>query len=213
MTSIGRSPAARKASLRLAALTARDRTAMAPGAAAAAAEAVARQALANPTLARVLEAGSVAGYWPIRSELDPRPLMRALAARGVDLALPVTTGTGLVFRRWREGDVLVNAGFGTLGPPPDSAAAAPDILLVPLAAVDRAGNRLGYGQGHYDAAIARLSAAAATGPIPFRRPFTIGLAYDVQVIDAVPAEPHDRRLDAIVTPMQSILIDTATASG
>ncbi|MGV6871451.1 5-formyltetrahydrofolate cyclo-ligase [Pseudochelatococcus sp. B33] len=201
MTTMGLSPAARKASLRRTLLAARDRAAAPAGAAAAAAAAVSERALADATLAGVSGGGIVAGYWPIRSELDPRPLMRTLAARGVDLALPVITADGLMFRRWLEADELIDAGFGTLGPSPDKPDLSPDILLVPLAAADPAGNRLGYGRGYYDAAIARLAGPGR------HRPFTVGLGYDVQLVDSIPAEPHDQPLDAIVTPMQSIVIN------
>lgn len=195
------SPAGRKASLRRTALAARDRAASPAGAAEAAASAIAGRALADAALAEALQSGIVAGYWPIRSEIDPRPLMDMLAARGVDLALPVVTPAGLVFRRWRTDEALVDAGFGTLGPAPGQPEVVPDILLMPLAAFDRAGNRIGYGQGHYDAAIARIA-----GHGRGRRPLAIGLGYDVQLIDSVPAEPHDQPLDAVVTPMQSIVV-------
>lgn len=239
MTTSELSPAARKSELRRRILAARDSAAASAEAAETAAAAVVERALGDNILAEILESGVLAGYWPIRSELDPRPLMRALASRGVDLALPVVTAGGLIFRRWREGDTLTSAGFGTLGPSLDSEELQPDILLVPLAACDRAGNRLGYGKGHYDGAIAklirnRIAAPPAVNRRPSesavtdfsakdspdtrhqdavihdchqKRPFLIGLGYDVQLVDAVPTEPHDQRLDAFVTPMQSIVID------
>ncbi|MGI6246162.1 MAG: 5-formyltetrahydrofolate cyclo-ligase [Pseudochelatococcus sp.] len=164
--------------------------------AASAAQALRRLVLSDFPL--LLQNGVVAGYWPIRNEIDPRPLMAALDARGVPLALPIVAPQGLVFRRWRPGALLAGAGFSTQGPGADQPEVDPDILLVPLAAFDRRGNRLGYGRGYYDAAIARLSA---------QRPLaTIGLAFDVQEVGQVPAEPHDRPLDAIVTQMQSIRI-------
>lgn len=207
----GLPPAARKAALRRAVLSARDR--IPAQARDAAAQAVARRTLDDAALAPVLARGIVAGYWPIRSELDPRPLMLALQARGAGLALPVVTDRGLVFRRWREADTLVDAGFGTLGPSPDNAELCPDILLVPLAAFDRAGNRIGYGQGHYDGAIARLAgihdgkAGPAIAGRQRRLPLAIGVAHDLQRVDAIPAEPHDQPLDAIITPTQSFIID------
>lgn len=197
------SPAARKARLRGIVLAARDREAARPGAIESAAAAVAGRALGDTVLTTILRSCVVAGYWPIRSEIDPRPLMQVLAARGCDLSLPVVTPQGLVFRRWRAGDMLTGAGLGTLGPPPGSPALSPDVLLVPLAAVDRTGNRLGYGRGYYDAVIAGLSAGEPG------KPFTVGLGYDLQLVDAVPAESHDRPLDAIVTPMQSIIVNNS----
>lgn len=194
--------AAQKAALRRIVLARRDQFAENPAPAAAAAQTVAERVIsesANPgnALANVLSAGVVAGYWPIRNELDPRPLMALLAARGVELALPVITASGMVFRRWQPGQALVPVGHGTFGPDAEQPVVDPAVLLVPLAAFDRRGNRLGYGKGNYDIAIARLSAAK-------KSPMTIGLAYDVQEIDALPHEPHDQPLDVIITPMQSI---------
>jgi 5-formyltetrahydrofolate cyclo-ligase len=135
----------------------------------------------------------VSGFWPIRSEIDPRPAMERLAARGHPLALPVIVdeGTRLIFRRWRAGDRLVVAGFGLSEPGPEAEEVAPDVLLVPLAAFDRQGDRIGYGRGYYDRAIARLEAE--------RPRLKIGVAFSVQEAERVPTEPHDRRLDLILT--------------
>jgi 5-formyltetrahydrofolate cyclo-ligase len=143
-------------------------------------------------------ASPVAGYWPIRGEIDPRPILLALSHSGVALALPVIVADDLVFRAWQPWQPLVPAGgFGTLGPPPGAASVTPRILLVPLAAFDRSGARLGYGKGYYDRAIARLG---VPGPVT-----TIGLAFACQEVAQVPTAPHDRRLDAIVTERETIL--------
>src|SRR5689334_16165649 len=78
----------------------------------------------------------VSGYSPIRSEIDPRPLMQKLAADGATLALPVVTGRGqaLIFRKWVPGDALVLAGYGLSEPDENAEPLTPDVLLVPLAA-------------------------------------------------------------------------------
>lgn len=111
-------------------------------------------------------------------------------------------------------DPLAEAGFGTLGPSCDAEDVSPAVLLVPLAAVDYAGNRLGYGRGYYDAAIARLSTSeSARHSAAMKMPFAIGVCHDMQLIPSVPAEPHDRPLDAIVTPMQSIVVETGMPQG
>jgi 5-formyltetrahydrofolate cyclo-ligase len=68
----------------------------------------------------------------------------------------------------------------------------PTLMLVPLAAFDRRGHRIGYGAGHYDRAIARLHAKGL-------KPALIGIAFDCQEVGTVPNEPHDVRLDAILT--------------
>jgi 5-formyltetrahydrofolate cyclo-ligase len=142
----------------------------------------------------------VSGYWPIRSEADPRPLLQRAAAAGARLALPVTTPDGLDFRLWNTDEPLVPAGFGTEGPPPTAPRAEPDRIIMPLAAFDRRGHRIGYGQGHYDRAIAAAHAAG-------RRPLLIGLAFAVQEVEKVPFEPHDIPLDFIVTEEELIAAD------
>ncbi|MGL4637839.1 MAG: 5-formyltetrahydrofolate cyclo-ligase [Beijerinckiaceae bacterium] len=138
--------------------------------------------------------GPVAGYWPCRSEADPRPLMDALSQYGRMLALPVIEHPNVIFRRYIEGVDLVDAGFGTMGPDASADVLRPAILLVPLAAFDASGNRIGWGQGHYDRVIERLLADGA--PL-----MTIGIAFSFQQVDAVPVEPHDRPLDLIATEL------------
>jgi 5-formyltetrahydrofolate cyclo-ligase len=138
----------------------------------------------------------VGAYWPIRSEVDPRPLMRALIRRGQDVALSQILHPHLSWRLWRPGDVLIKGGFGVREPGPDAPECFPVALLVPLAAFDRQGHRLGYGKGHFDRAIAALS---QKHPV-----LTVGLAYAAQEVDDVPAEPHDRGLDFVVTERETI---------
>jgi 5-formyltetrahydrofolate cyclo-ligase len=149
-------------------------------------EAIAAQVLALEALADM--AGPVAGYWPMRSEADPRPIMAGLAARGIPLCLPAIVDGRLEFRDWPLWGPLVPGGFGTLVPPPDAAIVSPAAFLVPLAAFDARGHRLGYGKGFYDGALAAHPAA--------RR---IGIAYAAQEVERVPAEPHDMPLEMIVT--------------
>ena len=143
--------------------------------------------------------GPVGGFWPIRTELDPRPALAQLADRGLLAALPVVSPSGLIFRAWNMSDVLIEGPFGLSEPAATSPEVSPRALLVPLAAFDRRGHRIGYGAGYYDRAIARLS---AIGPL-----FTIGVAFSVQEIERVPDEPHDRALDVIVTETETILIN------
>ncbi len=129
----------------------------------------------------------VAGFWPMGSEIDIRPLLHELAARGT-VVLPVTPAAGqkLRFRRWQPGDPMVAEPFGTMAPTGEEM--VPDILLVPLLAFDEHGYRLGYGGGFYDRTLAGL---------PGR--MTIGCAFAAQQVDRVPREPHDIRLDAVAT--------------
>jgi len=129
---------------------------------------------------------AVAAFWPIRSEIDPRPALDALHDAGRPLALPAVEG-GLVFRAWRPGDALVEGPFGARQPAPGAARVTPGLILVPLAAFDGKGRRLGYGGGYYDRYLADYRGRA------------IGLAFAAQRLDAVPVEAHDIALAAILT--------------
>jgi len=153
-----------------------------------AAESIAERVLELPELMRL---ETVGGYWPIKSEVDPRPILEGLVARGQIVALSQIRHPHLSWREWRPADAMIHGGFGVQEPGPDAAEVFPQALLVPLAAFDRTGGRLGYGKGHFDRSIAALS-----GKHPV---LTIGLAYSIQEIDAVPAEDHDQPLDMIVT--------------
>ena len=102
----------------------------------------------------------------------------------------------MIFRTWRPGDELVKSRFGVNEPSSDAPEVSPRAMLVPLAAFDRQGGRIGYGKGHFDTAIAALEA---------RHPvLTVGVAFSVQEVASVPMEPHDRRIDIIVTDSEII---------
>ena len=140
----------------------------------------------------------ISAYWPIRDEADTRPLLAALAELGVTTALPVTGGRGhpLVFRAWKPGDAQ-NPGQMAIPEPLSTAAQVePDVLFVPLAAFDRRGHRIGYGAGHYDCTLAQLRA---------KKPVVaIGIAFATQEIAEVPSEPHDQKLDFVLTERELI---------
>jgi len=135
----------------------------------------------------------VAGYSPIRSEVDPLPLMRRLAANGARLALPAVTSRGqsLIFRAWSPNERLLLGPLGIPEPSPAAAEVVPDVMLVPLAAFDRLGHRIGYGAGYYDYTFSHLRKIKAIAGI--------GLAFAVQEIAAVPALSHDVALDYVLT--------------
>jgi len=140
----------------------------------------------------------VSVYWPIRSEINTRPLIESLRAKGFTVALPVMSAVRrpLVFREFEPGDDLHKGPFGLSEPSPDKPERDPHIVFSPLAAFDRLGHRLGYGGVIYDATLAALGA---------RHPVTaIGLAYAVQEVEAVPVEPHDQQLSYIVTERETI---------
>jgi 5-formyltetrahydrofolate cyclo-ligase len=152
---------------------------------------------ANAVLAD-LRFDCLAGFLPIRSECDPRPIMEAARDKGATIALPAFLDRQtMVFRRYDGDGRLVAAGFGTREPGRDAPIVDPDVLLVPAAAFDRSGARLGYGKGHYDRTIGAMRAAG-------RRPWLVGLAFSVQEVDPIPVEPHDVRLDWIVTDAETL---------
>jgi 5-formyltetrahydrofolate cyclo-ligase len=182
----------RKADIRREAAARRDALPASKRAAAAA-------MIAARPLPVVLAPGAiVSGFSPLKSEINPVPLMRAFAAAGAQLALPVVQGRGkpLAMRAWAFGAPL-NAGvWGIREPPPEAPEVFPDILIVPLLAFDRAGNRIGYGAGYYDMTIARLR-----GMKPVT---TVGIAYAAQEIARVPTTPRDAGLDLVLTEREVI---------
>ncbi|WP_353644357.1 5-formyltetrahydrofolate cyclo-ligase [Mesorhizobium sp. WSM2239] len=141
-----------------------------------------------------VEPGSVvSGFWPMRSEVDVRPLMFALAEKGARLCLPaIIDRTTIVFRELVRGAEMVDTGFGTCGPAADAAILEPELMLVPLAAFDARGHRIGYGAGYYDRAIERLHDLG-------KKPRLIGIAFDCQEVGLVPDEPHDVIIPEILT--------------
>ena len=135
----------------------------------------------------------ISGFFPIRSEVDVRPLMQHLREKGAKLSVPVVLDKQtIVFRELLPGAPLISTGFGTFGPDEEARIVDPDLMLVPLAAFDAVGHRIGYGAGYYDRAISRLHEKG-------KRPRLIGVAYDCQQVDIIPAEDHDVALDAILT--------------
>ena len=135
----------------------------------------------------------VSGFWPMRSEVDVRPLMFALRDKGAKLCLPaILDRTTIVFRELVRGAALIEMGFGTAGPDAEAEILDPSIMLIPLAAFDLRGHRIGYGGGYYDRAIERLTAKG-------HAPRLIGVAFDCQQVERVPDEPHDVVLPEILT--------------
>jgi 5-formyltetrahydrofolate cyclo-ligase len=183
--------AAEKAALRRA--MRERRAALTPETRAAASLAVCGRLVEWIASRRLAPASVVAGYWPIRDELDPRPAMPALAERGHRLALPVSLAPGqsLGFRAWVPGDRLAPDIMRIAAPLASAPALVPALLLVPMLAFDRACRRLGYGAGFYDRTLATLR---RTGAIT-----AVGLAFSAQEVERVPAGPDDAPLDAVVT--------------
>ena len=162
-----------------------------------------RLAIEGVQIARRAMAKNVAVFWPIGSEPDTRLLLAALDYHQFTTLLPVTQepGAPLIFRRWREGQLLLEGPIGLSEPSARLPEGVPDLTFVPLAAFDRRGFRIGYGGGHYDATLAALR-SARPGP-------AIGIAYACQEIEQVPQEDHDQPLDFELTEKE--LIDCALA--
>jgi 5-formyltetrahydrofolate cyclo-ligase len=135
----------------------------------------------------------VSGFSPLKSEINPLPLMRKLDAAGATLALPVVQGRGkpLIMRAFAFGDALASGQWGIREPKPEAPEVAPDVLLVPLLAFDRGGRRIGYGAGYYDMTIAGFRA--------MKRVVAVGIAYAAQEIADVPVTERDARLDLVLT--------------
>lgn len=164
-----------------------------------AAAAVARSGLALAR-ARCRSGAAVAAYWPIRSEISTRPLIEALHGAGFRVLLPAMRSATrvLTFRVFAPGDELAKGPLGLSEPPAAAAEGFPDLIFAPLAAFDARGARIGYGGGHYDATLEAVRARNAC--------VSVGLAYDFQEVDVVPAENHDEKLDFVLTEKRLIPI-------
>src|SRR5262249_55043227 len=152
---------------------------------AAAAQAIA----ARPFPVAVAPDAIVAGFMPMGSEINPIPLLRKLADLGAHLALPAIAGRGkpLTMRAFAFGETFVRDVAGLGGPAPVAPEVVPGILIVPLLAFDRSGQRIGYGAGYYDMTVAALRARKTI--------IACGIAFAVQEISTVPTTPRDVRLD------------------
>ncbi|WP_019516639.1 5-formyltetrahydrofolate cyclo-ligase [Sphingomonas sp. Mn802worker] len=137
----------------------------------------------------------VAAYMPIGSEADPAPLVAAARAAGCRVALPhvVDRETALAFLIWDENAPLLDGPFRLRQPAENAEPVTPDLVLTPLVAFDRALNRVGQGAGHYDRAFAQSSDAAR-----------VGVAWSIQEVARIDADPWDAPLHAIVTEQEWI---------
>ena len=147
-------------------------------------------------------AGKVAAlYAGLGAEIDARRhLADWLIEQGWTLALPRVEGEDghMVFRQWAPGDTLIHDQIGLNAPEPSKPALEPDLVVTPLLAFDREGRRLGQGGGYYDRALEALRARKSV--------FMLGLAYVGQETQGLPDEPHDQRLDAILTESEYIAV-------
>ena len=159
-----------------------------------AAEAIA----ARPFPVAITPGMTVSGFMPLKSEINPLPRMKMLAGAGARLALPAIAGRGqpLIMRAYAFGDEFARGQWGIREPKPEQLEVFPDVLLVPLACFDRAGQRIGYGAGYYDMTIHRLRT--------MKKVVAVGVAFALQEIARVPATDRDERLDLVLTENEII---------
>ena len=143
-------------------------------------------------------ARAVALYASLGTEVDVLGIAARALARGVRVLFPraIPGERRLVFAPCAPGD-LVRGPYGAGEPPAASAGVAPaeiDCVVVPGVGFSEDGFRLGRGGGHYDATLVAMPGAAR-----------VGVGFDVQVLPAVPREPHDAALDALVTESRTLL--------
>jgi 5-formyltetrahydrofolate cyclo-ligase len=149
------------------------------------------QALADALAPAVFAAGIVAGYFPMKDEVSVLPTLARASAAGKTAALPAFADrdSRMTFRAGSPHDP---GPWGILQPDLDAPIVAPDLLLIPLLAIDRTGNRIGMGKGHYDRALPGLRAAGAR---------LIGVGWDFQLRDdALVPDPWDIPLDGFASP-------------
>lgn len=188
---------AAKARVRAAVLAAR---AAMPARVRAAADAALLRTLAE--VVRESRPGTVAGYVPVGGEPGGPDLPAALAASGVALLLlPVLRADlDLDWARYTGSDALVPAARGLRQPVSPragvAAVAGADLVVTPALAVDSTGVRLGRGGGSYDRALARVPGSA----------LVVALLYDGELVGRLPAEPHDRRVDGVITPGDGLVL-------
>ncbi|NEX11543.1 MAG: 5-formyltetrahydrofolate cyclo-ligase [Prosthecochloris sp.] len=150
----------------------------------------------------VVRAEQVMIYLPFvaRREVDTSMFMSWLEAEQKTVSVPVVKGKDLVASRFHVGDRIVSGCFGQ----PEPAIVRPlpvvaDVIIVPLVAADRSGTRIGYGAGCYDRFFAALQKRGFT-------PHAVGICFSFQVLDTLPFDPWDRKLDCIVTEQEVISI-------
>lgn len=140
---------------------------------------------------------------PFRSEWDTRPLAAHALSAGKRVVMPRVDRVARTLRLHAVADLYADVVAGYLGIPepreslPIVEPDAIDWVLVPGVAFDAAGRRLGYGGGFFDRLLPLVRAGAPR----------IAGAFDVQIIDEVPAGPHDRRVDAIISPTRTLVVE------
>jgi 5-formyltetrahydrofolate cyclo-ligase len=177
------------------------RQAMSAAAREAASDGVTRQLL---SLISTLDATSVSCYLSTGAEPDTHAFVRAAVAQGIRVLLPVTRVDGLLDWAVATEDGDISEGMFGL-PEPTGELLGPiavndvDLMIIPAASVDRNGMRLGWGRGYFDKTIGSMENC----------PPVYAVIFDSELVDDVPAEPHDQPVTGVVTPTQTIPLATA----
>ncbi|HVS69103.1 MAG TPA: 5-formyltetrahydrofolate cyclo-ligase [Mycobacteriales bacterium] len=149
-------------------------------------------ALAGRASAFAVRAQTVAAFLSTPTEPPTRQLLAALIRAGCEVIVPVMVGSRMDWARYTVGVDVRTTELGVDEPRGERLGAAAlrdaDVVLVPALLVDRKGNRLGRGRGHYDRALATVTTRA------------VAVVFDDELVDEVPAEAHDRRVSAVLRP-------------
>jgi 5-formyltetrahydrofolate cyclo-ligase len=148
-------------------------------------------------LSEVGSSSTVMAFWSFGSEVPTEPLIAALRGRGIRVALPAIVDGALEVRTYELGDPVHATSFGAMEPADGAVVPAMDVdvICTPAVAFDRAGRRVGYGGGYYDAFFPSTRGDA----------HRIGIAFGLQVLsETLPAGNADLRVDAIVTESETI---------
>nr|WP_251129076.1 MULTISPECIES: 5-formyltetrahydrofolate cyclo-ligase [unclassified Exiguobacterium] len=139
------------------------------------------------------EADTVAVTLALDLEIDTLPLIRLAWQAGKSVFVPKVTKQGLTFHEIHSFEDLEPGVMGILEPTTAATTRTIDVCIVPGRVFDRSGYRIGWGGGYYDRFLATYEGV------------TISLAYDVQLLDDIPVEPHDIPVDFIVTERETVL--------
>ncbi|MCF6343581.1 MAG: 5-formyltetrahydrofolate cyclo-ligase [Devosiaceae bacterium] len=133
----------------------------------------------------------IAAYYAMNNELKILPLVEKLWAKNKQICLPsvIENNQPMIFRAWQRGDELIDGAHNIKVPDENAPILVPDIIIMPLVAFDKKGNRLGYGKGYYDRTIAQMD----------KKPLLVGYAYSVQEVEKIEHESHDVPLDYLVS--------------
>jgi 5-formyltetrahydrofolate cyclo-ligase len=162
-----------------------------------AADAIQETFLAMPEYAAAV---SVALYCAVNNEVSAEKVMHHALLAGKALFLPAVEGNSMFFRRLTDPEDLVPGRFGIKQPVAGSVAAKPEeieLIVVPGVGFDLSGQRIGYGKGYYDRALHRLEGKG----------MLTAFCYEFQLVESLAGEPHDVKMDRIITEQR--LINTA----